>query len=63
MRTTPSKPQHVCQQPTIAGLTVPQQPDWTCAKCGRIWRDSIAGAIRWWAEVRGPTHYPRGESL
>jgi hypothetical protein len=46
---------HVCRPPAMQfGLTVPLQPDWTCAKCGRMWRDCGSGSIRWWAEVLGP---------
>jgi len=59
-----TKPHHVCSPPAIGGGTIPQQPDWTCAACGRIWRDMRTGVgTQWWAEVRGPTHFPRGETL
>lgn len=37
---------HVCNPPTIVGLTVAPQPDWTCGICGRIWRDWPAGVVR-----------------
>ena len=48
--------EHRCQPPTIAAtsLTHPLQPDWTCGVCGRVWRDWAAGALRFWAEIRGP---------
>ena len=46
---------HICRPPTIVGLTVPQQPDWTCGQCGRVWRDCrMSTGVQWWAEVRGP---------
>ena len=62
--TRSEKPRHCCHTPAMPqGLTVPLQPDWTCAACGRIWRDTASGPVRWWAEIRGPTHFPRGETL
>jgi len=50
--------EHVCATPLLLSGTNPQQPDWTCGECGRVWRDWNGGGsvpIRWWAEVRGPT--------
>lgn len=50
---------HRCHTPAMPqGLTVPLQPDWTCAVCGRVWRDWNGGGtspVRWWAEISGPT--------
>jgi hypothetical protein len=63
-RTAATKPVHRCHTPAFSGVTVPVQPDWTCGACGRIWRDMrTTSGVQWWAEVRGPTHFPRGETL
>lgn len=56
------KPRHICATPVVGSPTIPLQPDWTCAACGRIWRD-MGGLVRVWSEIRGPIHFPMGETL
>lgn len=52
---SPADAGHRCQPPTLSGGTTPIQPDWTCARCGRVWRDCRTGVgTQWWAEVQGP---------
>ena len=46
---------HVCQPPVMAvAVSRPEQPDWTCAVCGRVWRDTATGSGFAWVETRGP---------
>lgn len=46
---------HTFQPPVMAvAVSRPQQPDWTCGVCGRVWRDTLTGTSFHWAEVSGP---------